>query len=233
MVNVLLNYFAIRKISINSGINIKIKNCLNEKSILYDFALPAFLATVMVGPVTWICNTILVNKSGDFSEMGLYNVANQWMLVILFLPATLSTIILPLLTNINSGDNLIKYKQILKYNIILNVVIASILCLFVSLCSGFIVNIYGEKFIKSQPVLITLAFTAIFIAYNNVIGQALASKNKMWVGLYLNIFWAFAIVFLTFFFVDKGEGALGFAKANILAYFLHSIIVTLYYKFNS
>jgi O-antigen/teichoic acid export membrane protein len=233
VVNVLLNYFAIRKISIDNGIKIKIKNCLIEKSVLHDFALPAFLATVMVGPVTWICNTILVNKSGGFSEMGLYNVANQWMLVILFVPSTLSTIILPLLTNIISEDNSIKHKQILKYNIILNVVIATILSLFVCLCSGFIVNFYGEKFIKSQPVLITLAFTAILIAYNNVIGQALASKNKMWIGLYLNTLWAFVLIFLTFFFVDKGDGALGFAKANFLAYFLHSIVVTSYYKLNS
>ncbi len=231
LVNVVFNYIAIRKISKDKQINIQIKNCLSQKSILHEFALPAFLAGIMVGPVTWICNTLLISKSLGYSEMGVYNAANQWMLIILFIPGTLSTIILPILTNINHVDNSIKYEQVLKYNVILNVVISSFLSLIIILSSRFIIGVYGTSFLKAQPVLIILALTAIFIAYNNVIGQALASKNKMWVGFILNFGWAVSLVFLSYFLIDKKTGATGLAKANLCAYMFHSVTSTFFLKF--
>lgn len=227
LINVVLNYTAIQKIFVKNGIKTNIKNCTREKSILHEFALPAFLAGVMVGPVNWICNTILINQPNGYSEMGIYNAANQWMLIILFVPGTLATIILPMLTNLNQDSNSIKYSRMLRYNILLNIVIASILSLGIIIFSRFIMSTYGASFSGGQSVLIILALTAIFISYNSVIGQAIASKGKMWIGFILNLMWAIVLTLATIYFTQKGQGAIGLSKSFLIAYLSHSVISTI------
>jgi O-antigen/teichoic acid export membrane protein len=232
LINVVLNYLAIQKIFFKNDIKINIKNCIGEKYILHEFALPAFLAGVMVGPVNWICNTILINQPNGYSEMGIYNAANQLMLIILFVPGTLATIILPMLTNLNQDSNAVKYSRMLKYNIILNILIASIISLGIIIFSRLIMSTYGASFSGGQSVLIILALTAILVSYNSVIGQAIASKGKMWIGFILNLMWAIILILITYLYTKNGGGAFGFAKANFYAYFFLSLITTLILKFH-
>jgi O-antigen/teichoic acid export membrane protein len=233
LINIILNYFAIKKISLKNNIKINIIDSSSEKSILNEFALPAFLGGVMVGPVNWICNTILINQINGYSEMGIYNAANQWMLIILFVPSSLSAIILPMLTNLNQDSNSFKYSRMLKYNIILNILITTIISLGVIVFSPIIMSTYGTSFSGGRSVLIILAITAILVSYNGVIGQAIASKGKMWIGFILNLMWALVLVLFTYWFVKNGGGAFGFAEANFYAYLFLSVATTLILKFYS
>lgn len=226
LINVILNYIAIQKQLFKNKINTQRKNCFCEKSILIEFAFPAFLAGVMIGPVTWICSTILINHPNGYSEMGIYNAANQWLLIILFIPGTLGSIILPLLSNINQIESPRKYLRVLKYNVIINVITAFIISTIIIIFSEFIIATYGTSFSSGRPVLIVLALSAIFNSYNNVIGQAIASKGKMWVGFILNVAWAFVLILFTLYFTQKGQGAIGLSKAYLFAYISHTFIST-------
>jgi len=233
LINVILNYIVIDKIYNINGIKIIKKNIFSEKSLLYEFALPAFLAGIMVGPVSWACNTILINHPSGYSEMGVYNAANQWLAIILFIPGSLGSILLPLLTNLNQEENSIKYKQMLKYNLVVNIFIASTISLFVIIFSHLIISSYGTSFSTGQPVLVILALTAILISYNSVIGQAIASKGKMWIGFSVNFAWAIVLILFTYLFTKNGEGAYGLAKANLYAYFFLSLTTTLIIKYHN
>ena len=62
-----------------------------EWQTLWHFSLPSLIAGALVGPVTWISNTILANQPGGYGEMGLFNAANQWRSVIALAPGILST----------------------------------------------------------------------------------------------------------------------------------------------
>lgn len=53
----------------------------------------------MVGPVTWFCNYLLVNQQSGYEQMANFDIANQWRNTILFIPAALSQIALPLLSS--------------------------------------------------------------------------------------------------------------------------------------
>lgn len=69
-----------------------------------------------------------------------------------------------------------------------------------------------------------MLITAVICAANNVLGQIIASKGKMWIGFGLNSLWALWLILFTFLFITKmNMGALGLAYAMLISYFLHSI----------
>jgi O-antigen/teichoic acid export membrane protein len=227
ILNVILNNIEIKKIANSQNFKIKLDDCMKEKYILHEFALPAFLGGVMVGPVNWICNTILINQTNGYSEMGIYNAAYQWLIIILFVPGTLAGIILPLLTNLNQNENSKNYFRVLKYNIIINILIATVISITIILFSKLIMLSYGYSFIAGQKVLIILALTAVLISYNNVVGQAIASKGKMWIGFILNFLWAIILILTSLYFARNIQGAIGLSKAFLIAYLFHTINSTI------
>lgn len=221
-INWLLNHLALRKEASRDRIPFTWKNCLQEWPILLHFSLPATMAGMMVTPITWLCNAILVNQTGGFSEMGIFDAANQWLLAILFVPNMISRIVLPMLSNLNHADNLTNYRKVLKYNIILNGGSALVFALPVSIFANFIMKTYGNGFEQGRWVLVYLTLTSVIIAINGVVGQVIASKGQMWIGLLFNGLWAACLIILTYTLTQNGYGSMGLALANLIAYSLHT-----------
>jgi O-antigen/teichoic acid export membrane protein len=75
-------------------------------------------------------------------------------------------------------------------------------------------------------VLVVLCFAAALNATISVSGLLIASEDRMWSGLLLNLIWAIALIFSTRLLV--GNGAFGLALANLLAYSVHLITVAVF-----
>lgn len=221
----IFNYKALKAIS--KKYNIKFKyfaKSIKNVSYLWKFSLPAVLSGVLVNPVMWYCNTLLVRNINGFKEMAIYNAASQWQNVILFVPMAISQIALPFFSTEKS--NKINYINMIKSMILVNVVVGLILAGMFSLFSLQIMKLYGEGFSSGRIVLILLSITSVLVAANNIIGQVIASLGKMWIGFLLNLVWAVCLVFLVRFFVGNGAGALGLAQALFIAYSLHTMLVS-------
>jgi O-antigen/teichoic acid export membrane protein len=89
-------------------------------------------------------------------------------------------------------------------------------------------KIYGKGFTDGRDVLILMTFSTVLISINNVIGQAIAGKGKMWVGFFLNFIWGIILLSLTQFFINAGYGAIGLAYSMLISYFCHTILVTFF-----
>lgn len=195
---------------------------LKLKSIFLQFSLPAVLQGLVFIPVLWWAKTFLIDHS-DYGEMALYDVAEQWYYVVLFVPSSLSAIILPLLTNTNYNGTVDQYNKLLKFNLMINVGISFAIAVVVALFSPLIYKFYGAGFTDYRPLLILL-ITVVITAANNVFGQVIAAKGKMWIGFGVNLFWAFLLIMFSVLFIGKYQfGALGLALALLTSYFIHSI----------
>ena len=191
-------------------------------SIFMKFSLPAVLSGLVTVPILWWAKTYLIRNTG-FGEMAIYDVAEQWYFMLLFIPNSLSTIILPMLTNMTSQGTKDQYYKLIKLNLIINSSITSIIAIFIALFTPLIYSFYGKEFTNSTPLLILL-FTAIICATNNVLGQVIASKGKMWIGLGVNSLWALWLILFSLLFIGKYSlGATGLAYAMLVSYLLHSI----------
>lgn len=220
------NFFSIKNNFTKYNI-VKCKNSINFKdlSILYKFSLPATLSSLLVAPVFWIIRSMLVRNSG-FAEAGIFEIADQWKLMILFIPSAISQIILPMLSNIASSNGK-TYWKILRINAYINGGVSLLLAVIVTLCSGFIIKFYGTDYNNVFPLVI-LAFSTIFSSLSNVAGISIASRSKMWIGFGFNLFWAIFLISLTYIFLNQNMGSVGLALAVFYSYLVLAFFQFIY-----
>src|SRR4030042_6487164 len=96
--NWLLHHLALRKEARRYHVLFAFGDCRRELPVLWRFSLPAVLAGSMVGRIDWICSALLVNQPDGYGEMGIYNAANQWYVMLMFLPGLLGQVVLPVLS---------------------------------------------------------------------------------------------------------------------------------------
>ena len=105
--------------------------------------------------------------------------------------------------------------------------IAGVIALFVMVFSRFILGLWGSEF-ERPIILILLAASTIFSAFANVVGLAIASQGKMWVGFMFNLLWSIFIIVFSIYFINAGYGATGIAIAMLISYVIHSILQYIY-----
>lgn len=196
---------------------------VNLKSVFIKFSLPSLLSGIVLIPVIWWTKTVLIRNNG-YAEMAVFDVSEQWYYILLFIPNSISSIILPLLTNTSVEGSKNQYTYLIKVNLLINVAVAVLLGMGIGLLSPFINKLYGKDFTNYYPMIIML-ITAVICAANNVLGQVIASKGKMWLAFGLNALWAVWLVSFTLLFVENMNlGAIGLAYAMLVSYLLHSIV---------
>lgn len=225
-----LNYRAVRSVSRKYKIKIDYKNSWQEHQVLINFSLPTVLSGLLVSPVMWISNAILVNQPKGYEELAIFDIGNQWRNIILFIPAALGKIVLPLFSSSNNEIN--KFNIILKINIILNFIISLFFAVIISLFSSLIITAYGNDFYNGQSVIIILALSSVLISVNNVIGQSIAGIGKMWIGLFFNFIWAIFLIGFQLLFQSYNMGAIGMSLAYFISYLVLTFIQYFYIKNN-
>ena len=118
-----------------------------------------------------------------------------------------------------------EYNDILNKNLKINIYLSSLLVIVFVALSPVIIKLYGYKYDDSLYPLIIMFITTAFISINNVLGQAIASKDRMWLGFIVNLIWGIVFIGLTFLFVRFYHwGALGLSFAYLISYIVHSVI---------
>ncbi len=199
-----------------------------ELPVIWKFALPAMMTGLMVVPVNWFCEVMLVNQPQGYGEMGVYSAANQWRITLFFLPSVLAQIFLPLLSNLKRDIDIDRYKRLIKYNIAVNLGVVLIVSIPVVIFSKYIMKSYGEEFIQGWPVLIVLVLSVSVAAINTVVAQIAASENDMWVCFGFNMTWAALLLLFASFLLNYGLGAMGLAWAVLISYLGQSLVCFLY-----
>lgn len=220
------NHIAIKRLFKKQGIEVSRKFFNREDlSLLYKFSLPAMLSSLIIAPTYWIVRTLLVNSSG-FGELAIYEAAEQWRIIILFIPSAVGQIVLPILSSLVNGSAK-TYWKVLYLNMIINFVVTLILVVGISMFSNSIMQAYGDDF-NDIYTLIVLCSSAIFAAISNVVGAAIASRAKMWIGFMFNLIWAILVIGFAQLFLKMNYGAFAIALAFLFAYIIHTIYQYLY-----
>jgi O-antigen/teichoic acid export membrane protein len=188
-VNWVLNHITIKNEAYRVGVHITYNHCLQEWGILWKFSFPAALAGIMVGPVNWVCNAMLVNQPNGYAEMGIYNAANQWFIALLFLPGIIGQIVLPMLSERLGEKDKESSKAVLMLSIKLNCLIVLPLVIGGCLASPFIMQLYGDGFREEWLTLVVVLVTAGLLAVQTPVGHIIAASGRMWVGLVMNMAW--------------------------------------------
>jgi O-antigen/teichoic acid export membrane protein len=218
-----LNWFichlAVRHEARRFKVPLAVTGCLQEMHLIWKFSLPAVLSGMMVTPVHWVCNTMLVNQPNGYTEMGILNAANQWRSLIIMLPNLLLGPVLPILSSaMVEQENSNSFKKTLDITQSFMVLVSFPICTGLMFFADSLLRLYwNTTTAKDSVVFIILLSVALIQCLGAVTGSAIAAKGKMWLGLALNLSWAVIYIVIVAVFVGK-EGITALAFGQGIAY---------------
>lgn len=215
-INWLLNHWALRREATAAGIPIIYAQCWRERDVLWSFSVPVVLAGVLSAPINWICCAMLANQPNGYGEIGIYNAALQWQTALAFLPALLSQVLLPILSDShsNDGDQKSRTTLITALGVFLAVIILPALVL--ASLSPWIIAMYGGAFQMPIRLFITIVGYATLSNFGTALWTCLLSRNRAWFGFLGNIVWGGCVLVLFHYLLPLG--AFGLALANVASY---------------
>jgi O-antigen/teichoic acid export membrane protein len=208
-------------------IAVSFRGIWQERHALWAFSVPSFLCALLFIGAPWVACAILIHTPRGYEELGAFNAANQWRNLALFAPAAAANVTLPVLTELFSAGDSTRYDRVLKANLWANLAVALAVAVPVVALGKWVMMLYGKDFAGAGPVVALLCVTAVFQAASNVVGYAIASGGRMWVGFLFNLFWAVALVSLATVLTPRW-GAVGLAAATLFAYVVFTTLIGLY-----
>lgn len=220
---VVMNTRELSKIFKKYKIKLEFNGVLKQKKILWTTAVPAMLSNAMVGPVTWFANTIILSQNNGFSEIGLFNAAYQWRILLTFIPSTVTSVFLPIL--ITEPNN----KKMEKINILFSWIVVIVCALPIITFPEIISMFYGGQYSGQvfNIMLILSVLIACIMAYKEGISRKLITNNLIWFSFASNMVWGGLLIVFTYVF--KNQGGIGLSIAYTLAYILNTVIFIPYY----
>jgi O-antigen/teichoic acid export membrane protein len=216
-INWALNNRALRRECASAAISYQFANCHQELSILHRFSLPAFLASIAVGPAIWACNALLVRQPQGYAELGVYAAADKWRLLILFVPISVFNMVIPVLSNLHGEGDGAGFQKVFRANLRFNACLALLMALLIAVFATPIMAIYGNSFRGGGTVLIVLVFSAFLEVLNSIFGQPLIAAHQMWWRFGFDLLLVAVLMGLAWVLIPKW-GALGLAAAYGLAF---------------
>jgi len=124
------------------------KNCFKqEKEILYKFAIPASMSGLYATPMVWISNSLLVRQPGGYGEMALFAAANNFRMLVMFIPKVINNVGLSMLNNLKGTGNKSSFFKLFKTNTLIIFLVS--LAAFISLACWDVPSLgYSEKSLK-------------------------------------------------------------------------------------
>ena len=223
-----LNRAALRRESAKSDIAITYDGTRAEVPLLWKFAIPAFLASLVASPTMWIANSILVNQPGGYGGLGLLAAANHWRALLRLLPTVLVTVALPVMSS-QAGAKAANgaFGRILEMTqslVILGVVPAATLLMFLS---RFIMALYGKTFVGATLVPIGVMSGLMVSSLGSAVGSAIQAQGRMWLGFSVNLSWGLGVVLFVWLLAPRwGAEAIAFGSA--ISYSLATVWVFIY-----
>lgn len=196
----------------------KLKLIKIESRALLEICVPLTFSSMLIVPVHWLVSIILVRESG-IVELGFFNAATQWKNLVIFLPMTVSPIMLSLLNKKTAGLNLSR-KLLLNTTLVTGFSLGIFLIIFVA--GDLIEGAYGNEYSGISSLIILYSLVTVLIAMNNTLGHYFISVNKLRLGFLLNLIWA--ICYILFSLELSSNGARGVVISLLISYLIHTFL---------
>ena len=230
-INWLLSHIALRREARRVGVPFTLMGSKKEVAVLWHYSLPSMIAGIMFSPTIWLCNTMLVNQPDGYDQMGIFQAANSFRILLFFIGDRVGAPLLPMMANmIGMGKH---NERLARINILSTWFLGTVPAVFLVALPEIAQSVYGQQY-AGQEFINTFMFTvfcASIVVYKQGLARVLAAHGLMWWGTFSNIVWAIAMITCSWFLVP--HGAWGYSIAWVVAYSLNTaIFIPLYTRRN-
>ena len=197
-----------------------------EIKSIFSFSLPNFLFSFVSSSANMLTYILLSRVDDGYMQLGIFNVANQYFLLLNFLPMIIWQVTFPMLANASGGNEFRIIKSAYRKLILFNILVISMLIGIAAPFARLLMMSIGKEFGAEVPTLIVTLILAYFYSASNVAWQIMLIMDKVWIS-----FWFVVIhscILVTSFILFESEGSYGLAIARLIAYSFYAVI-TIYY----
>jgi Na+-driven multidrug efflux pump len=222
----LITYFATKKEATKASVLIRFTGFKEHLRVFWTYSFPAVISGTMVAPVLWYARTTLTGSLNGYAELGVFEAAYSWLLIVNYISSKVSRSSFPILAKSYGDGNRLQFLKILKIQSLFNGVVTLFFAIIVAVFSKVIMGFYGEGFAQQNTVLIILSFTGVFMQLSLIMGLVNKSVGNIWYGAMLNGLWAFILIVGSESLSEYG--AVGLSIAFLIAYAAHFIFTLIY-----
>ena len=219
---------ALRRELDSRGIIVRRREGFQERDILLKFALPAALSGFTTTPAIWLGNALLVRQVDGFSEMGIYTAANNFRMMVLFLPTLVNGVSGAILNNHRGQGNVEAYRSAYVLNLKATVISAVAGAVAMALVGEWAMQAFGSAFVATSVKFVIL-FMALSVALESAgiaVYQLISSHGHMWLSFSAIALPRDVLTVVTAYWLTPLYGAAGLAATYAIA-FLFSLLVML------
>jgi O-antigen/teichoic acid export membrane protein len=221
LVSLLLQWLLRREVA-KQGMRIAWRNLRQNAKMLYKFAIPASLSTLIVAPTLWALNTMLVNQPAGYPALGLYTAVMIFGMAIQLFNGAIGNALLPIL--LSKTEHISPAKAFFNYfgPWLISIALALPILLFPEL----IPFVLGPKYSLHSilPLLGPILLSTFIIASRGGIARDLIVQNRMWLSVFSMGQWALTTLIAFHFLRD--QGATGFAFSFAIGYAINYLLLT-------
>lgn len=222
-INWLLNQRALLRETEKARIPVNYAGCWQERNVLWSFSVPVVLTGVLSAPVNWYCCALIVRQPSGFAEVGLYSATIQWQTALAFLPALLSQVLLPILSDSHSNDGAQKSRKALSTALTVFMGVILLPAVVLAALSPWITSLYGGGYQMPVTLFLTIVGYATLSNLGTALWTCLLSRNRAWFGFLGTMVWAVCLLILFQFVMP--HNALGLAITNVLSYLVAMAVI--------
>jgi O-antigen/teichoic acid export membrane protein len=200
------------------------QDAIAQRGLIWRFGIPAAMLSSIHAPTDWISLALLTRSLNGIDEVGIYSAANQWCLLLRFLPMMMGAALLPIATQAISTGSAVECRRIIGVGLLASVLLSAPLALLVACASPIILSWYGAAMVDYWPILAILSAASFFIAIQTTIDRFLMSLSATWSSFYLSVARSFVQIALLVMLIDRGASGLAVAR---LASFVVGAIASL------
>lgn len=191
---------------------------------LLKVSLPALVGSVSLQPALWLGQVMLSRTPGGLADVGAFAVAQRWYAIALFVPATMCSVLLPMLGRLRAtGRSLDAHNLFVRYGG-LTLAFSILACLFLVIMSGPLMGLQGEEYLRATAVLTVLGVAVVPTAMNNVLSQRAVAEGRMVLWMWSDLALALTLVVASIMLVPA-FGGVGLALSFLLAYVATCVVL--------
>ena len=228
------NLLALRAVCLREHIEWDGSNAVSEWRVVLQFSLPALLSGSLIAPVSWECNTLLAAQPGGYSQLGIFNAANLWFSLMLFIPGISNQALLPILAGrakLPADEDDVPARKIMRAAMRVTAWAAVPLTVCICVLSPVIMGLYGSSFAGGWKTLCFAAIGACLAALQMPAANMVIATRSMWLACVITAMWGGTYYGLTRLLVVYGSDGLSLARAAAYAVNLAATLLLLNFRF--
>ena len=159
----------------------------SELALMCRFSGLSLLGSICTMSAMWFANLMLVAQPDGYASLGIFNAAERWRQLLLFLPASFSPVILTSLSNLHGRNDPDAYRRLFGLNLAVSVGVVVIPSIGIVLWAPSAMGLFGDEYRAGGMTLVILAASSVVVVLNNLLGQVLVSRGAMMGRLVLDV----------------------------------------------